>query len=169
MPILVLLPQNPQSLSLFTHICLTIVFISLFRQRIKDCYAQEWHDNIENSGKLQLYCNIKLCFESAKYLDVLREKKCISIMAKFRCSNHTLAIETGRHSIVSIPRDERICKYCKCVQNITVIENEFHFVMVCPAYNDMRQQILGDILKTRNIDHVNVFYNLLSTRDENGI
>ena len=70
-----------------------------------------------------------------------------------------------------IPRDERICKYCKYVHNKTVIENEFHFVMAYPAYNDMQQNflILGVILKKSNTNHVNIFYNQLSTCDDTGM
>ena len=36
----------------------------------------------------------------------------------------------------SIPRNERICKYCN--QNMT--ENEYHFLLVCPLYRELRHK-----------------------------
>ena len=68
------------------------IFLDLFKQRIKDCCVQEWHNAIEPSGKLDVYSNIKETVEQATYLGVLRERKCISIVVKFRCSNHTLEL-----------------------------------------------------------------------------
>ena len=50
------------------------VFLGLFKQRIKDCYMQEWHNAIEPSGKLHIYSNIKDTIEQATYLDATREK-----------------------------------------------------------------------------------------------
>ena len=32
----------------------------------------------------------------------------------------------------------RICQFC----NLDVIENEYHFLLVCPAYRDLRPTIL---------------------------
>ena len=54
---------------------------------------------------------------------------------RFRCGNHRLAIETGRWN--STARDDKLCKYwiTKCD---FLIEDEMHFLYVCPLYNNLR-------------------------------
>ena len=54
------------------------------------------------------------------------------LLPKFRASAHKLAIETGRYNI--IPENDRLCIYC----NMGAVENEFHFLLACPKYRDLR-------------------------------
>ena len=49
------------------------------------------------------------------------------IITKFRCSDHCLEIEKGRH--IKLKPEERICKLCK-----SDVETELHFIQDCPAY-----------------------------------
>ena len=53
-------------------------------------------------------------------------------MAKLRLSSHKLNIEIGRHS--KIDRQDRKCIRC----NLNDIEDEFHSVLVCPDYINVR-------------------------------
>ena len=55
------------------------------------------------------------------------------IYTKLRLSNHPLLIETGRHS--RIERPLRFCPFCP-----TMIEDELHFLIQCPAYKEMRDK-----------------------------
>ena len=34
-------------------------FVNVFRQRVKDCFVQQWHSNIENSPKALYYKHFK--------------------------------------------------------------------------------------------------------------
>ena len=52
------------------------------------------------------------------------------------CSTHKLAIEQGRH--LNEPRENRLCK----IGNYNVIEDEYHFVLVCPILSDVRRNFL---------------------------
>ena len=49
-----------------------------------------------------------------------------------RLSSHKLNIEIGRHN--NIDRQDRKCIIC----NLNDIEDEFHFVLVCPDYINLR-------------------------------
>jgi len=46
-----------------------------------------------------------------------------------------LAIERGRYT--KIVKESRFCPYCKYI-----IENEIHFLLVCPLYKDIRKQFI---------------------------
>ena len=76
------------------------VFLNIFKQRLHDCYLHEWHDSVITNSKLEVYCNIKELFDKSEYLEIVREKKFRSALSKFICSNHPLAIETGRQAHV---------------------------------------------------------------------
>ena len=60
-------------------------------------------------------------------------------MARFRCSTHSLAIETGRH--MKIDRKDRLCTYC-CLHDMYAVEDEFHFLIKYPLYSDLRNQYI---------------------------
>ena len=61
-------------------------------------------------------------------------------LANFRCSSHDLKIETGRH--LNIDRDFRFCSlYLR--RNVYVVENEVHFLIDCPVYNELREGYLN--------------------------
>ena len=45
-------------------------------------------------------------------------------------------IEEGRYR--NIDRMDRICQYC----NTNLVEDEYHFLLVCPAYREIRLSIL---------------------------
>ena len=46
----------------------------------------------------------------------------------------TLAIETGRYAKPPVPVENRLCFAC----NKNCVENENHFLLDCPLYDDLR-------------------------------
>ena len=110
---------------------------NLIRQRIYDNFVQEWHDGINNSPKLNpLYCKIKNELKLESYLLNIKSKSLRAYITKFRISAHELNIEKGRY--VNIPRENRKCNCC----NMNVLENEYHFLLCCPLYYDLRTKYL---------------------------
>ena len=61
-------------------------------------------------------------------------KKCI---AKIRLSSHKLAIEQGRYNKTN--RNRRTCKLC-----INEIEDEMHFILLCPSYVNLREKKISN-------------------------
>ena len=57
------------------------------------------------------------------------------ILAQFRVSAHGLEIEKGRYS--GIARSDRICMPCQLS-----VEDEYHFVLICDIYKDLRDKCL---------------------------
>ena len=78
-------------------------------------------------------------------------------MSKLRCSNHSLAIETGRHKKIEV--DNGLCLKCN------VIEDEIHFLTECRVFDTTREKFLKDLVDIDSAfgkqDHDNFFTNLM--------
>ncbi len=129
--------------SIFNEIGLSSIWISeeiddncltLVRQRIYDQYFQKWYSDINNSSKLTTYSKFKHTITREKYLDVVKENYLKRSLAQLRTSSHQLAIETGRYS--NTPQNKRLCNFC----NMNAVESEYHFLLVCPKYKDLRKK-----------------------------
>ena len=72
------------------------LFIKLFEQRITDIAHQGMYAEIGNTSKLHTYYLFKLSLTTEKYLDVINWKRHVKALARFRCSNHNLAMERQR-------------------------------------------------------------------------
>ena len=88
---------------------------------------------------------------------------------QFRAGILPLRIETGRFHVKSdtengnvrhLQVEERTCQMC----NSHEIENEFHFLLVCPFYNDYRANLFNSIrvsheFNTMTMDEKFIFLN----------
>lgn len=101
--------------------------------KICDCnYDIFWKNKILESRKATSFCKYKTNINLENYLGLkfnIRHRKAIS---RFRMSNHSLLIEKGRHS--NIERTERKCYFCR-----NKIEDESHFLIICPLYTPQRK------------------------------
>ena len=102
-----------------------------FEQRLKDHFLQVWKSKIDESSKLSFYAHIKVhhCLES--YFNILKFNKFRNALANFLVSCHVLKIEKGRHR--GIERENRKCPFCP-----NSLENEYHFMLICKQYEDLR-------------------------------
>ena len=113
----------------------TNAFLRIFTQRIKDISLQNWQQSIENSSKADYYKDFKTHLDVERYLFIDLSYACRKTLANFRCSGHNLKIEKGRHH--KIDREYRFCPAC-LDRNVYVVEDIFHFFMVCPLYYELR-------------------------------
>ena len=118
-------------------------FVSLFKQRVTDNFIQNWHSRLENSSRANFYKNIAV-FQFQPYLENINVMKFSHAFSKLRVSSHRLAIETGRWvRPIPIPVGERKCFTCQ------TLEDEYHFVLECPIYSQIRQQYIARYYWTR--------------------
>ena len=96
----------------------------------------EWKIKLKENSKLDLYDQIKHVFGKEKYLDDLTSFQMRKSISKFRCSDHRLEIEVGRHK--KTKREERYCTFCP-----NEIENESHFLSKCPSYKSLRLNLFN--------------------------
>jgi hypothetical protein len=118
--------------------------------------------DVSTLSKLESYRIFKLDFRSENYLNCVNNTKYRNSLSRFRCSAHKLAIEEGRFR--NIPRESRLCNKCSYNQ----IENEYHFLLICPFYRELRKQFIPryyfswpnmnkfkDLMQTSNKKHIN--------------
>jgi hypothetical protein len=116
------------------------LFVTLFKQRIEDCMYQNWLGQLSESPRCDTYRLFKSLLNPEKYLNVDLPLKHRISFARFRCSNHKLSIEVGRHR--NIARGERICTYCFENTRREIVEDEYHVFFQCLKFNRQRNQYL---------------------------
>ena len=129
-----------------------------FKQRLIDCCKQDWCTAIAESGKERHYRFIMPALQVANYINYDIPLKFRISLSKLKCSEHNLNVETGRHS--GIPYEQRLCILC----NKHEIEDELHFIMSCPVYNQIRSVFLPNI-DTENAT-VGTFHNLYNGSEQ---
>ena len=137
-------------------------FIANFREKLKEYYIERWQTQLKNSSKLAIYSTFKLNFGLESYLGGCMSRQLCITFARFRSSCLPLEIDNGRKSGLLV--EERICKFCEA-KNLSIMEDEYHFLLCCPTYNDIRYIFLKKYLGPNiNIDY-NLFMNLMSSGD----
>ena len=89
-------------------------------------------------SKLRTYKDLKNDAKFEKYLTSVQNVSDRIALTKLRLSNHTLMIEKGRHQNIKLI--DRTCPFCT-----GEVENELHFLVKCPTYFHIRQQLLDKI------------------------
>lgn len=112
------------------------VFLKVFKQRLTDVFIQDWNGRIADSSRANFY-SLFSNFEHQLYLDSISVKKFRIAMTKLRVSSHRLEIEVGRWARPNrTPINERKCRNCN------KLEDEFHFLLECPLYSDLRKMYI---------------------------
>jgi hypothetical protein len=92
----------------------------------------EWKQHVLSKPKLRTYMKFKAEYGVEQYvLNQTLTRRERSLFSQLRFGILPLKIETGRY--YRIPSEERFCEICK-----TVVEDELHFILICPAYVEYR-------------------------------
>ena len=137
--------------------------LPVIKQRLLDQSQQLIRSQISASPKCTYYKYLIAVYSIQYFLFKfipVHLRKCIT---KFRLSSHNLAIETGRY--IGTDQSKRTCFSC-----VDEIEDEYHFILVCPLYNSLRKQYIKPyywknpsvykvikLLKKINIKHLRLF------------
>ena len=149
-----------------THeICDVNAFIHIFRQRLIDCFTQDWHGSIIDSSRCYHYQHFKSLLNTERYLSIELPINLRIALARFRASSHHFHIETGRYN--HTPLQERICQHCFENFNTSVIECEFHIFFHCDKFTNIRNQYLYNWYTfDRNVEN---FYTLFKSNNDTTI
>ena len=112
------------------------LFVTLFNNRVKACALQILFGDIERNEILKsLYIHLKPEFGISNYLLRINSFKLRKNITRLRISSHNLFIETFRRGRTRLPRSGRLG---------TDIEDEFHFIMLCKNYSDLREKFIPE-------------------------
>ena len=87
-------------------------------------------------SKAESYLQYKFDVRLENYLVKIQNMKHRKAVTRLRLSCHPLMIEKGRHHKPPLERCDRKCPFCK-----SLIENEFHFIITCPIYENERNSL----------------------------
>lgn len=113
-----------------------VEFSKLLRRRLFDLYLNKWSGDVAELSSSYLFKILEKEFSLADYLYKIDEFNTRKWISRLRLASHSLSIETGRHE--NIERRNRFCLLC----DLYDIEDEFHFVLKCPIYNDLRKKYI---------------------------
>ena len=116
------------------------VYKRLFQQLIDNFNGKSFEDIKDDSSKLRTYALFKTETGMEDYLQWIKNFRIRSQVTKLRLSNHHLAIETGRHKLPKVPREERFCVFCP-----NHVEDEYHFLFKCSALDQLRRRLLDPV------------------------
>ena len=109
------------------------IFLSSVKQRINDVFVQNWYSELQDSTRARSYI-LFAEFKLQKYLKCINIEKFRIALSRLRMSSHRLENEKGRwHKPTAIPLNDRKCKHCN------ILEDEFHFILECPLYQELRK------------------------------
>lgn len=124
-------------------------------QRTQEKYTHDWQIKTAQINKLKYFHKIKSDYQLAPYLIKIKDYRQRKLLAKYRLSDHSLYIETGRHKQSWTARELRLCSNC----SEGVVEDELHFLTQCSKYNNIREmyftqigQILPEFQQASHID-----------------
>ena len=124
----------------------------LVQQRIHDHEIQQWYSEIHDDNKKQVnqqnklrtFRKFKTIYQREDYLKEVKNIRHRVTLTKLRISDHRLKVETGRYTRPYTELERRVCEQCN-----DGIEDEAHFLLSCPKYNEERQTIF-DLVKSRS-------------------
>ena len=119
-------------------------FPSIFKQRLIDNFTQEWYASINSNRVLDDYKLLKYTPAYETYLDILPFNLRL-YFSRLRFSIHPLRIHTGRFKNQRLDRNERYCQCC----NTQDIEDNYHFICICPCFDSIRRKYLKPHYYTR--------------------
>jgi hypothetical protein len=109
-------------------------FLLSFRNRLIDMFVQEWSESMRGSERHQQYFQMKLMFERETYLCDIDRFYFRSCVSKARFSMLPL---NGNLNRFCDNFNSKLCPFCK-----TDIEDESHFIIKCPMYDELRQKFI---------------------------
>ena len=92
---------------------------------------------------------LKKKFRLENYLIEIENTKHALALARFRISSHNLRIETGPYDQRKTKPEERLCINCRS----QAVDDEQHFLLQCPLYNNERHLLLETVNATIPLFH----------------
>jgi hypothetical protein len=121
-------------------------FMRLFKQRLVDMFIQEWSAAVRDRDRYETYRSFKYVFASELYLTDI-DLYCFRVaMTQLRLG--VLPINNNMFRYSDSPTS-RNCPFC-----VNTVEDEHHFLFVCPQFTDLRSKYLVCLASTLTVSTV---------------
>jgi hypothetical protein len=108
------------------------VFVKVLRERMVDCYKQDWWSKLASSERYSTYNTLKSLLQQEQYFNGITIVKFRNSFVKFRLGIADININK-RYQNAS-----KDCPFCK-----NVVEDELHFLLYCDKYNELRDKYIS--------------------------
>ena len=108
-------------------------------QRLTDINKQKWLNEVATKNSCRTYRTFKTELNLEKYLSLSDRAERINI-CKFRCRNIKIPVVILGYRNRNILYENRKCELC----NLDAIGDEFHYMLICPVFQQQRQIYLDD-------------------------
>lgn len=132
-------------------------FLKMLKQRLLDCFQQDWHAKLFDSERFVTYRSFKTILQYEHYLSSLHIRRYRDVLVRFRVGINDLYCNRHRYNV---NRRLELCPLCGLAE-----EDEIHFIFACQAYSNIRQQfslniLFNNCLRARN------FVNLMNIENQ---
>ena len=135
--------------------------MKIISSKLAAVYNNEWFAQISTvKTKLRTNCTFKTQLNQENYVHIILDYHFVNSVF----SAHQLMIGKGRYVIRRLPPENKICQIC----NLNAVEDEFHFIMKCSAYNYIRFTLLkqtDETLVTQNFSNMDYFLRFTSASE----
>ena len=106
-------------------------FLSAFKQRLIDCYLQDWHGNIGSKERYSFYSSFTSVHGAPYQIYELKNIAARKSLIRFRLG--VSALRTHRLRYTTSKQESLSCPFC-----VNTVEDELHFLFICPQYQTIR-------------------------------
>ena len=149
---------------------------SICHDVLRKCAVSEWYIHeiecvnaksvsCKGGNKLRTYALYKREWGYEPYLNMIDDRNQRLLLTKFRLGMCPLRIETGRREAVGRGQNylDASRRFCLCC-NTERVEDEIHFLLVCPIYDDLRIKLvnvvniyISNVITDPPVDRIAIF------------
>ena len=110
-------------------------FLREFKQRLVDCWKQEWHAGLDGKDRYLLYRSCKAYPELSLYIVEITHVQMRAVYTRFILGVSPLKTHKLRFSKET--NVDKSCPFCDGEE-----ESELHFTFICPMYMPLRNELI---------------------------
>ena len=110
------------------------MFLKVYKQRLVDCYRQDWQSHLDRSDRFSVYRTIKLVHHIESYFDCVPSNGLRKALIRFRLGISELRTHKFRYCSEDVHLD---CQLCGCS-----LDNEMHFLFYCDNLSALREKFI---------------------------
>jgi hypothetical protein len=112
-------------------------FILTLKDRLIRDFSQNWFENMQSNDRYALYASIKSHFSLSSFLVEVKHVQARNYLIRIRLGVSQLRTHKLRFA-KNVSDESLLCPLCKIA-----VESEYHFILVCSAYNEIREMYIS--------------------------